>query len=180
MASQVGNKPGQEIALTDKSYHTWAYSCLIDGRILVQCAHPEQGWGYFLMTPRPGGEPSFERIDCELATKGILDRVSISPSETKVCFEFQAGYQYKDAGRTLFIADFDPHKPAITNAQPFANEQRVNRWFAYPRWTKDEKAIVYHASPSLYMYTLADGATRQVSTQEGADYRYPHGEATPK
>ena len=39
MASKVGNHPGQEIALTDKSYHTWAYSCLIDGRILVQCAH---------------------------------------------------------------------------------------------------------------------------------------------
>ena len=48
MASKVGNKPGQEIALTDKSYHTWAY----------------------------------------------------------------------------------------------------------PRWTKDEAAIVYHASPSLYLYTL--------------------------
>ena len=94
MASKVGNKPGQEIALTDKSYHTWAYTCLIDGRILVQCAHPKQGWGYFLMTPNPGGEPSFERIDCELATKGILDRVSISPSETKVCFEYQKGFKY--------------------------------------------------------------------------------------
>jgi len=43
MASKVGNKPGQEIALTDKRYHTWAYSCLVDGRILVQCAHPQQG-----------------------------------------------------------------------------------------------------------------------------------------
>src|SRR5210317_1741831 len=60
MASKVGNKPGQEVALTDKSYHTWAYSCLTDGRILVQCAHPTQGRGYFLMTPDPGGEPRFE------------------------------------------------------------------------------------------------------------------------
>ncbi|HUT11234.1 MAG TPA: ankyrin repeat domain-containing protein, partial [Thermoguttaceae bacterium] len=51
MQSKVGNKPGQEIALTDKSYHTWAYTCLIDGRILVQSAHPKHGWGYFLMTP---------------------------------------------------------------------------------------------------------------------------------
>ena len=117
MASKVGNKPGQEIALTDKSYHTWAYTCLIDGRILVQCAHPKQGWGYFLMTPNPGGEPRFERIDCELATKGILDRVSISPSETKVCFEYQKGFKYKDTGRTLYIADFDAKKPSITNAK---------------------------------------------------------------
>ncbi len=180
MASKVGNKPGQEIALTDRSYHTWAYTCLIDGRILVQCAHPKQGWGYFLMTPKPGGEPSFERIDCELAKKGILDRVSISPSETKVCFEFQKGYQYRDPGRTLYIADFDAKKPSITNAKAFANEEGANRWFAYPRWSKDEQVIVYHASPSLYIYNVKDGSTAKVSTQEGADYRYPHMEATPK
>ena len=180
MASKVGAKPGQEIALTDKSYHTWAYSCLIDGRILVQCAHPKQGWGYFLMTPAPGGEPTFERIECELATKGILDRVSISPTETKVCFEYQKGFKHNMTGRTLYIADFDAKKPSIMNARAFANEEGANRWFAYPRWSKDEKTIVYHASPSLYVYNVKDGSTVKVSTQEGADYRYPHMEATPK
>ncbi len=180
MASKVGAKPGQEIALTDKSYHTWAYSCLTDGRILVQCAHPKLGWGYFLMTPKPGGQPRFQRIDCELAKKGILDRVSISPTETKVCFEYQAGFQYKDAGRTLYIADFDAKKPSITGAKAFANQEGANRWFAYPRWTKDEKAIVYHASPSLYLYTVKDRSTIKVSTKDDADYRYPHMEATPK
>jgi len=180
MASKVGNKPGQEIALTDKSYHTWAYTCLIDGRILVQCAHPKHSWGYFLMTPNPGGEPRFERIDCEMAKKGILDRVSISPSETKVCFEYQKGFKHNMTGRTLYIADFDAKKPSITNAKAFANEEGANRWFAYPRWTKDEAAIVYHASPSLYMYTLENGTTAKVSMKDGADYRYPHCEATPK
>lgn len=180
MASKVGNKPGQEIALTDKRYHTWAYTCLIDGRILVQCAHPKQGRGYYLMTPNPGGKTGFERIKCPMATKGILDRVSISPSETKVCFEYQRGFRYKDPGRTLYIADFDAAKPSITNAKAFANAEGANRWFAYPRWTKDEKAIVYHASPSLYLYRLEDGSTVKVSTKDGADYRYPHCEATPK
>jgi len=180
MKSKVGAKPGQEVALTDKRYHTWAYTCLKDGRILVQSAHPQQGWGYFLMTADPGGKPRFQRIDCELAKKGLLDRVSVSPSETKVCFEYQIGHRYKDAGRTLYIADFDGTKPSITNAKPFANEEGTNRWFAYPRWTKDETAIVYHASPSLYLYTLEDGSTVKVSTNDGADYRYPHCEATPK
>lgn len=180
MASKVGNKPGQEIALTDKSYHTWAYTCLIDGRILVQCAHPKQGWGYYLMTPNPGGEPKFERIECELATKGILDRVSISPSETKVCFEYQGGFKHNMTGRTLYIADFDAKKPSITAAKAFANGEGANRWFAYPRWTKDERMIVFHASPSLYIYNVEDGSTAKVSTQEGADYRYPHLEAAPK
>ena len=180
MASKVGNKPGEEVALTDKRYHTWAYTCLMDGRILVQCAHPQQGHGYYLMTPNDNGKPRFERIDCDLAKRGILDRVSISPSETRVCFEYQTGFKYKDAGRTLYIADFDAKKPSITNAKAFANEARADRWFAYPRWTKDEKAIVYHASPSLYLYTLKDGSTRKVSTTVGADYRYPHMEAAPK
>ena len=49
-----------------------------------------------------------------------------------------------------------------------------------PTTLKDEAAIVYHASPSLYLYTLKDGSTRTVSTKGGADYRYPHCEATPK
>jgi hypothetical protein len=71
MASKVGAKPGEEYALTDKSHHTWAYTCLMDGRILVQSMHPEQGWGYYLLTPNPGGEPKFERIDCEFAREGI-------------------------------------------------------------------------------------------------------------
>ena len=180
MRSKVGARPGEEVPLTDKRYHTWAYTCLIDGRILVQCIHPKLGRGYFLMTPNPDDEPCFERIECELATKGLLDRVSISPSETQVCFEYQKGFQYKDPGRTLYIADFDADKPSITNAKAFANEEGANRWFAYPRWTKDEAAIVYHASPSLYLYTLKDGSTRRVSTKDGADYRYPHCEATPK
>jgi len=180
MQSKVGNSPGQEVALTDKRFHTWAYTCLKDGRILVQSAHPKQGHGYFLMTPNAGGRPRFERIDCELAKKGLLDRVSISPSEKRVCFEYQTGFRYKDTGRTLYIADFDAKKRTITNARPFANEEGANRWFAYPRWTRDETAIVYHASPSLYLYTLEDGSTRKVSTNPRADYRYPHCEATPK
>jgi hypothetical protein len=185
MQSKVGNSPGQEVALTDKRFHTWAYTCLKDGRILVQSAHPKQGHGYFLMTPNAGGNPRFERIDCELAKKGLLDRVSVSPSEKRVCFEYQTGFRYKNTGRTLYIADFDAKKRTITNARPFANEETdPSPWYAYPRWTRDETAIVYHANKTgkgaLYLYTLKDGATTKVSTNDGADYRYPHCEATPK
>jgi hypothetical protein len=185
MQSKVGNSPGQEVALTDKRFHTWAYTCLKDGRILVQSAHPKQGYGYFLMTPNAGGEPRFERIDCELAKKGLLDRVSVSPSEKRVCFEYQTGFRYKDMGRTLYIADFDAKKRTITNAKPFANEESDPfPLYAYPRWTRDETAILYHANKTgkgaLYLYTLKDGSTTKVSTNDDADYRYPHCEATPK
>jgi len=84
------------------------------------------------------------------------------------------------AGRTLYLADFDADKRLISNARPFANTEGKPTWFAYPRWTPDESAIVYHAGRKLFLYTLEDETTRKVSMDDKADYRYPHGEATPK
>jgi hypothetical protein len=52
---------------------------------------------------------------------GLL--ASLSPREKRVCFEYQTGFKYKDTGRTLYLADFDVEKRAITNAKPFANEK---------------------------------------------------------
>jgi Tol biopolymer transport system component len=179
MASKVGAKPGEEIQLTDKSYHAWVHSAVRDGRLLVSATPPGLGRGYYLMTPSAGGKPKFERIECELAANGILDRISVSPSETKICFEYQAGFNYEFPGRTLYVADFDAKRLTIANVKPFANAEAKRVWFAYPRWTKDESTIVYHAGGKLFLYTLANGSTRQVSTDDKADYRYPHGEATP-
>ena len=180
MASKVGARPGDEIALTDNRYHTWAFTCLLDGRILVRSKHPKLGWGYYLMTPGTNANPKFDRIRCDLEKTGVLDRVSLSPSETKICFEFQPGFKKQVPGRTLYVGDFDIHKRAITNLEAFANADGKPIWFAYPRWSKDESAIVYHAGKKLFLYTLADGSTKQVSTNDRADYRYPHMEGAPK
>ena len=68
----------------------------------------------------------------------------------------------------------------MDNFRPFANEEGKRIWFAYPRWTRDQKAIIYHAGRKLFLYNLADRSTVKVSVDDGADYRYPHGEATPK
>lgn len=179
MAGKIGGKPGEEVPLTDKAHHSWVHSAVKDGRLLVSSKPPNQARGYFLMTPNPAGQPKFERVACELADKGILDRLSISPSETKICFEYQTGFKYAFPGRTLYVADFDVTKRTITNLKPFANEQGKNVWFAYPRFTQGESSIVYHAGGKLFLYSLADGSTTQVSTDARADYRYPHGEATP-
>lgn len=72
------------------------------------------------------------------------------------------------------------------------------RPFLYPRWTRDESAVLYHANlkrdsslanddtgiwiegNQLYMYRLKDGSTVRVSTDPNANYMYPHGEKTPK
>jgi len=181
MASRVDGKPGEERVISDPDGHSWAFSCLTDGRILVSAKTPEHPRrGYYLMTPSAEGKPKYEPIDCELTTTGILDRISISPSEEKVCFEYQSGFRYEMGGRTLYVADFDPNKRVIENPKPFANEDGKPVWFAYPRWTEDESAIVYHAGGKLYLYSLEDGSTKRVSTDDNANYIYPHGEATPK
>ena len=184
MASKVGGKPGEEAALTDKRYSSWVHSALSDGRLFVASSPPRLGRDYYLMTPNTGGEPKFERIECELARKGLLDRVSVSPSEKKICFEYRTGFKGRGmAGRTLYIADFDVEKRTITNPKPIANEAGKPFWIAYPRWVDGESAVIYHSGETgknqLYVYRLDDGSTRRVSTDARADYRYPHGEAAP-
>jgi Tol biopolymer transport system component len=184
MQSNVGNRPGQEVALTDETFHTWAHSCLMDGRILVNSLHPTLGWGVFLMSRKEGGKPPYERVQCELGSRGQLHRASISPSEKKICFEFLRGHSFTEPGHTLYIGDFDAQQHTITNLKVIANEEGKPLWYAYPRWIEGEAAVVYHMTGQtgkgqLYVYRLEDGSTRRVSANARADYRYPHGEAAP-
>ncbi len=183
MQGKVGGKPGEEVALTDERIHTWGHSCLTDGRIFVNCWHPAQGWGVFLLTPGENANPRYERVACELAKDGEFHRASISPSEKKICFEYFKGHKFQEPGHTLYIADFDAQARTITNPKPFANEDGKPIWFAYPRWIAGESAVVYHSTQTgkgqLYVYQLEDGSTRRVSADPKADYRYPHGEAAP-
>lgn len=179
-ASKIRAKPGEEIALTPKKFNTWAFSCLKDGRILVRANPPKQGPGYYLMSPNLKGIPKYERIQCELDKEGILARISLSVDEKRVCFEYQKGFKKTVPGRTLYLADFNVRTPAMTNFKPFANKAGEKIWFAYPRWTRDQSAIVYHAGRKIFLFTPDKGTTKQVTPNNRADYRYPHGEATPK
>lgn len=180
MLGPVDSLPGERSArlLTDRSHHAWAYDCLADGRMLVQYNSPNQEPGYYLMTPNKAGPPKLERIQCDLAAKGLLERIRLSPNETKVCFEFhtvdaqpdkgrrpakQTGFGSGVPGRTLYVADFDAKQPAITNARPFANEDGKPVWYAWPRWSKDESTIIYQADGKLHRYILASKATTLAS-----------------
>jgi hypothetical protein len=183
MQGKVGGKPGEEVAITDGIYHTWAHSCLTDGRMHVNAYHPTQGWGVFLMHCKEGAKPLFERVRWELDAEGQMHRASISPSERKICFEFLRGQDFTEPGHTLYIADFDAQQRTITNLKVIANEERKPYWYAYPRWINGESAVVYHLNNTgkgqLFVYQLEDGVTKRVSTNPDADYRYPHGEAAP-
>lgn len=175
MSGKVHTRAGEtfHLTLTNDSHDNWAHTCLADGRILVRSNPPNQELGYYLMTPHKGGAPDFERIQCDLATKGVLDRISLSPSETRVCFEFQTGFDSDMPGRTLYVADFDAKQPAITDARPFANEDEKPIWYAYPRWSKDESDIIYQADEKVYLYNLANKSTTKVSTTDTHIKRAP-------
>ncbi len=180
---RVGDKPGQEVALTDASFHTWAHSCLKDGRILVNSAHPKHGWGVYLLTAKDGGEPVYERVECDLPIAGQIHRASISPTENRICFEFLPGSKFVEPGHTLYIADFDAQRRTINNLTAIANQPAKPHWYAYARWIDGEKSIVYHANTTgkgeLFTYRVEDRVRTKISTNPKADYRYPHGEAAP-
>ncbi|HPA17771.1 MAG TPA: hypothetical protein PLU30_08480 [Verrucomicrobiae bacterium] len=188
MQSKVGGKPGEEVAVTEANFHNWAHSCLMDGRIVVTASPPKQAAGIFLLTRREGPKPIYERVQCELTGKGIFHRMSVSPSEKKICFEYITHEHQKllktgEPGHTLYLADFDVEKRTIANLKAFANAEAKPIWFAYARWIDGESAIVYHSTQTgkgqLYVYRLEDSSTTRVSTNPKADYRYPHGEAAP-
>lgn len=183
MQSKVGGKPDEEVAITDPSFHNWVHSGLTDGRLLVNAAHPTQGWGVFLLTRRNDGKPLYERVQWDLNTQGQMHRASLSPSGKKICFEYLKGHQFTEPGHILYLGDFDVQQRTVTNLKPFANPEGKPIWFAYPRWIEDESAVIYHSTETgkgqLYVYRLADGSTRRVSTNPAAVYLYPHGEAAP-
>ena len=178
--------PGDEVVVSDAKFSSYAYTCLTDGRMFVSSSNHPSGRGYSLMTPSADGKASYERVKFAFPLEGSIDRVSLSPSETKICCELQKGFgPYRYPGRTLYIADFDvktrtvSNPKAITDADP---DPKIT-WL-YPRWTNDESAVVYHCSRTgknqLYMYRLKDGSTVRVSTNAEANYMFPCGEETPK
>jgi len=198
MLSSHDGRPGDEYAVSDTRRHTLFFTCLMDGRILVTASDPH---GYYLMTPARDDRAKYEPIACEVAKRGQLDRISVSPSEKKVCFELRPTFEgpYRFVGHVLYIADFDAKARTITNPKVIANaEANPALPFLYPRWTRDESAVVYHANKNrdsslanddtgiwirgnqLYMYRLKDGSTIRISTDPNANYMYPHGEKTPK
>ena len=182
MQSKVGGKPGEEIALTDPGFHNWAHSCLTDGRILVNAAHPTMGWGVYLLTRRgkmpnrnmnawSGNSarrakctgPAFRRARSGSASSSCVGTNSRSPG-TRCTSRISIG--------NLARSQTSSRSP-IRKVSPSGMHTHAG--------LKVSRRVVYHSSETgknqLYVYRLEDGSTRRVSTDPNADYRYPHGEA---
>lgn len=178
-------KPGDEVVISDRAYSEYALSSLKDGRIFISSGREAGKLPYYLLTPKKGGG-TYEHISFGFRVEGPLERVTVSPSETKITYEYQRGWEgWKYTGKTLYIADFDARTPAVTRPRLIANEA-LDRdlTYLYPRWTKDESAVVYHCDKTgkkqLYMYRLRDRSTTRVSTDARAVYMFPCGEESPK
>jgi len=180
------SNPGDEVPVSDPRYGSFALSCVKDGRIFVSSSgHPDKA-GYYLMTPGKDGKATYEPVKFAFKPDGFPDRVSITPGETKMTYEFQHGngpYQYP--GRTIYIADFDVTTRTVSNPLAITDPKPDPKiTVLYPRWTKDESAVVYHCNKTgksqLYMYRLKDKSTTRVSTNPEANYMFACGEATPK
>ena len=165
MAGKIGGKPGEEIALTDKGTHTWAYTCLTDGRILVNHAHPKQGRG----DSQAQGATGFEKIKCDLAKGGYLDRLSLSVDETKSVSSTKKGFKRQVAGRALYLADM-PRPSRLPTPSPLPT-RRAGRSGLLP--ALDARPVRHHVSGgrSVYLHDLKTQKTRKVSTDDSADYR---------
>jgi len=73
-------------------------------------------------------------------------------------------------------------KRTITNLKAIANEEGKPFWYDYPRWIGARRRWCTRqpdGKGQLFLYKLADGSTTLVSTNAGADYRYPFGEGEP-
>jgi len=195
------SQPGEEVVISELDHSEFALSSLRDSRLFITSTRDFANAVYYLLTPKdvalfPTGKPRlshpkdgggiYEPVTFNFPLEGYLDQLSVAPSETKITYEYKAGWAgFEYTGKTLYIADFNlktrtvSNPVAITDTNPCAMTMTL-----FPRWTKDESAVVYQSNKTgrnqLYMYRLKDSSTIQISTNEKANYANPCGEETPK
>ena len=158
-------RPGQEVLISDPrySYFEWANSTLRDGRVFVDRIDNIPNRTSYLLTPDPGGKGKYEKLS--RPTSNAWHKLSMSPSETKVTYMLDHDgwvHTYEDA--VIASAEFDVAKKRIFN-QKIITERHTGYIDEYPRWTADEKFILFDSNRSgkyeVYAYSLDTGQTHQ-------------------
>lgn len=169
------NEPGSEILISHPSgkYYEWAMSGLKDGRIFIDRI-TNSGVKSYLLTPNPGNEGKYEEI--KRPTTNYWHKLSVSPSETKVAYMLDMdGYMptYEDV--FICYAEFDLEKMEVKN-QVIISEDIPDAVFEYPRWSTDEKFIIYDSNKTgkyqMYAYSFEDDSTYIISLNSRNDYQF--------
>lgn len=170
--------PGQEVLISDPRYafFEWANGTLKDGRIVVDRIDNIPKRTTYLLTPAPGGRPKYEKL--KRPTGNAWHKLSVSPSETKVTYMLDHDgwvHTYEDA--VIAWAELDVAERRIVN-QRIVTERHTGYIDEYPRWSRDEKFILFDSNRSgqyqVYAFSVEPGAAAVVSPGQ-----YPNAEATP-
>ncbi len=173
--------PGDEILLSDPSfqYDEWACSGLKDGRIFID--RIGGGFRSFLLTPVLGEKGKYEEI--QRSTSFYWHKLSVSPSETKVAYMRYGANDRPFEDAVICYADFDVNSRIISN-QVVVTKANPNCIFEYPRWTKDEKYLIYDCNITgkfqIYAYRLSDGYVQIISLNSNIDSMYGNFDSLPK
>jgi len=159
-------EPGDEQQLSATN-REWSNSSLRDGRVFVKQAN-----AYFLMTPNPGGEPSYQEIRYPDSFH-YLHKLSISNDETMIAYMKKIDPRSDDyLGSEIIYADFDASVPAITNEFAFVPKDET-KFSWYVSISPDNKHLIYAEDGKIMVYDVATGTTRRLSTLSEVQYRYP-------
>ncbi|XOV90447.1 MAG: hypothetical protein ACFHX7_11330 [Pseudomonadota bacterium] len=168
-------KPGEEEMLSDPNdpehFREFGYSHLKDGRLFMRRGSKK----YFLMTPDPVGSPTYEPVSYPDLPM-YLHKASISHDETKISYMKQTLEELPKSeymGAVICIADFDASIPAITN-EVVITEPSHERIIWYTSFSPDDRQVIYADGGRIMEYDIESGKTRQVSTDNTLEYRYPN------
>lgn len=176
-------EPGSEVLIShpSKQFYEWAMSGLKDGRIFIDRITDSFVKSY-LLTPNPGKEGIYEEI--KRPTTKYWHKLSVSPSETKVAYMLDMdGYMptYEDV--FICYADFDVEKREVKN-QVIITEDNPVDVCEYPRWSADEKYIIYDSNKTgkyqMYAYSLEDDSTYIISLDSRKNYQFGNFNNLPK
>jgi hypothetical protein len=159
-------KPGDEQQISATNWE-WSNSSLKDGRVFVK-----RGNVYFLMTPNPGGTPTYEKISYP-DSYHYLHKVTISNDETMIAYmKSEPGDKDHYRPAEIVYADFDVSVPAITEEVVFVPKDK-SKFSWYVSISPDNKFIIYAEDGKIMLHDVAAGSNSQISTPEGVEYRYP-------
>jgi hypothetical protein len=175
----------------------WAESGLKDGRIFIWRIHPVQ---FFFLNPwTPGyavpGIQSYHLLDPKTGTYEDVERpnkypvhkLSVSPSETKVCYMKDLNgnpLSYNDS--IIAYAELDLENRVVKNEVEISEKDLLNVDM-YPRWSPDEKYIIYSSTRGAeglvnkqFIYSLETGETHIIEDDRVHGDMFPCFEDLPK